>query len=152
MRLVAPWHVEYSQTRDRTQVPCFGRWALHCWTIREDHFCSFPRLNSLLINGSLQSMPKLLCISHLKQYKEKPSWTLSALQLPLIFSTPFLCFQISSLFNPFTLCGLLTSPLYWSCSCHGHACFPCCQIQQSVFCSYLRCLSNSQPRSLLHLA
>ena len=69
MRLVAPWHVEYSQTRDRTQVPCFGRWALHCWTIREDHFCSFPRLNSLLINGSLQSMPKLLCISHLIQRK-----------------------------------------------------------------------------------
>ena len=75
-RLVAPWHVESSQTRDRTQVPCIDRWLLHCWAIREDRFCSFPRLNSLLINGWLQSMPKLLCISLLKQYKGKPSWTL----------------------------------------------------------------------------
>ena len=24
--LVAPWHVESSQTRDRTHVPCIGRW------------------------------------------------------------------------------------------------------------------------------
>ena len=26
--LVAPWHVESSQSRDQTQVPCIGRWIL----------------------------------------------------------------------------------------------------------------------------
>ena len=31
--LVAPWHVESSQTRARTCVPCIGRWILnHCAT------------------------------------------------------------------------------------------------------------------------
>ena len=33
--LVAPRHVESSRTRDRTHVPCTGRWMLNPWTIRE---------------------------------------------------------------------------------------------------------------------
>ena len=35
--LVAPWHVESSQTRDRTCVPCIGRRILNHCTIREVH-------------------------------------------------------------------------------------------------------------------
>ena len=31
--LVAPWHVRSSRTRDRTRIPCTGRWILkHCVT------------------------------------------------------------------------------------------------------------------------
>ena len=33
--LVAPWHVGSSQTRDRTRVPCIGRWILNHCTTRE---------------------------------------------------------------------------------------------------------------------
>ena len=33
--VVAPPHVGSSQTRDRTHVPCHGRWILIHWTIRE---------------------------------------------------------------------------------------------------------------------
>ena len=33
--LVAPEHVEASQTRDRTHVSCIGRWILNHWTFRE---------------------------------------------------------------------------------------------------------------------
>ena len=41
MGLVAPWHVESSQTRDWTCVPCIGRWILiHC-TTREVQIVSF---------------------------------------------------------------------------------------------------------------
>ena len=29
--LVAPHHVESSRTRDRTHVPCIGRWILYHW-------------------------------------------------------------------------------------------------------------------------
>ena len=35
MGLVAPRHVESSWTRDRTLVPCIGRWILNHWTTRE---------------------------------------------------------------------------------------------------------------------
>ena len=35
MGLVAPWHIESSQTRDWTCVPCIGRWILNHWTTRE---------------------------------------------------------------------------------------------------------------------
>ena len=35
MGLVAPWHVESSQTRDRTHVPCIGRRIPNHWTIGE---------------------------------------------------------------------------------------------------------------------
>ena len=35
--LVAPWHVESFWTRDRTHVPCIGRWILSHWTTREVH-------------------------------------------------------------------------------------------------------------------
>ena len=35
MGLVAPWHVESSQTRGRTYVPCIGRQILNHWTTRE---------------------------------------------------------------------------------------------------------------------
>ena len=33
--LVVPRHVESSQTRDQTQVPCIGRQILNHWTTRE---------------------------------------------------------------------------------------------------------------------
>ena len=33
--LVAPWRMESSRIRDRTQVPCIGRWVLNHWTTRE---------------------------------------------------------------------------------------------------------------------
>ena len=33
MGLAAPQHVESSQTRDQTRIPCIGRWILiHCST------------------------------------------------------------------------------------------------------------------------
>ena len=35
MGLVAMWHVESSQPKDRTQVPCIGRCILNHWTTRE---------------------------------------------------------------------------------------------------------------------
>ena len=35
MGLVAPWHVESSQTSDQTCVPCIGRRVLNHWTIRK---------------------------------------------------------------------------------------------------------------------
>ena len=33
--LVALRHVESSQTRDQTRVPCIGRWILNHWTTKE---------------------------------------------------------------------------------------------------------------------
>ena len=33
--LVAPWHVESSQTRDQAHVSYIGRWILIHWTTRE---------------------------------------------------------------------------------------------------------------------
>ena len=33
--LAALCHVESPWTRDRTHVPCFGRWILYCWTTRD---------------------------------------------------------------------------------------------------------------------
>ena len=35
MGLAAPRHVATSQARDRTRVPCIGRWTLKHWTPRE---------------------------------------------------------------------------------------------------------------------
>ena len=35
MGLAAPWHVESSQTRDQTSVPCIGRQILNHWTTRK---------------------------------------------------------------------------------------------------------------------
>ena len=33
MGLVAPWHVEFSQTQDQTRIPCTGkRIPIHCTT------------------------------------------------------------------------------------------------------------------------
>ena len=37
--VVAPQHVESSQTRDQTHIPCIGRWILNHWTTR----AVFPR-------------------------------------------------------------------------------------------------------------
>ena len=40
--LVALWHVGSSWTRDRTRVPCIGRWTLnHCTTREALQLCSF---------------------------------------------------------------------------------------------------------------
>ena len=33
--LLAVWHLKSSQTRDRTCIPCIGRWILNPWTTRE---------------------------------------------------------------------------------------------------------------------
>ena len=35
MGSAALWLVESSQTRDRTHVPCIGRWILNHWSTRE---------------------------------------------------------------------------------------------------------------------
>ena len=35
MGLLTPFHVGSSWTRDRTHVPCIGRWILNHWTTRE---------------------------------------------------------------------------------------------------------------------
>ena len=47
--LLAMWHVESSWTRDRTHVPCIGRWLLNHWTTWEVLYiiltCSFVNLN-----------------------------------------------------------------------------------------------------------
>ena len=37
MGLVIPQHVESSQTRDQTHVPCTGRQIINHWTAREVH-------------------------------------------------------------------------------------------------------------------
>ena len=46
--LVASQHVQSSQTRDQTRVPCIDRWILNQWTTRKvqnfylkDHLCAF---------------------------------------------------------------------------------------------------------------
>ena len=31
---VAPWDVEFSRTRNRTSIPCIGRWILNRWATR----------------------------------------------------------------------------------------------------------------------
>ena len=43
MALVAPWHVESSQIKYWTRVPCIGRWILNHWTMREVHSASLKR-------------------------------------------------------------------------------------------------------------
>ena len=43
--LVAPWHVGSSWNRDRTHVPCIGRWILNHCTTRED-----PGLFLIILN------------------------------------------------------------------------------------------------------
>ena len=45
MGLVAPWHAESSQTRDRTCVPCTGRWIL---IQRSPHLCFINRGGSYI--------------------------------------------------------------------------------------------------------
>lgn len=41
--LVSPWHVESSQTRDQTWVPCIRRWILSHWTTSDvqEHFLKY---------------------------------------------------------------------------------------------------------------
>ena len=44
--LSCPWHVESSWTRDRTHVPCIGRWILnHCTTREVLNDCSLKMLS-----------------------------------------------------------------------------------------------------------
>ena len=45
--LVAPQHVKFSQTRDRTPVPCIGRWILIQCATREVHCASYDACLSL---------------------------------------------------------------------------------------------------------
>ena len=46
--LVAPWHVESSQTRDQNCVPCIGKQVLNHWTTREVLNPIFKIYNTLL--------------------------------------------------------------------------------------------------------
>ena len=39
--LTCPKHVESSRTRDRTHIPCIGRWILNHWTARVVHDTCF---------------------------------------------------------------------------------------------------------------
>ena len=48
MGLIALRHVESSQTRDRTHVPCIGRRILNHRTTKEVLFFSFNMISSLL--------------------------------------------------------------------------------------------------------
>ena len=46
--LDVPHHVESSRTRDRTCVPCIGRWILYHWTTREvPHYLILDCLSNL---------------------------------------------------------------------------------------------------------
>ena len=51
--LVAPWHVESSQTKDRTGVPCIARWSLDHWTTGEALRFSIFYLKLLQNNGCI---------------------------------------------------------------------------------------------------
>ena len=53
MGLVAPWHVESSQIRDRTRVPCIGRQIpIHC-AIREVPQVDFNIIQPIIIPSTL---------------------------------------------------------------------------------------------------
>ena len=41
---VAPWHMGSSQTRNRTCVPCTGRWILNLWTTKKKKGKSLSRV------------------------------------------------------------------------------------------------------------
>ena len=48
--LVAPWHMGSSQTRDRTRVPCVGRWILnHCATREVPLYCLVSTMSHLTV-------------------------------------------------------------------------------------------------------
>ena len=47
--LVTSWHVESSQRRDWTHVPCSSGWILNRWTTREVRACIFLNYNFLWI-------------------------------------------------------------------------------------------------------
>ena len=61
--LVAPWHVESSQTRDQTHVPCIGRQIsyprCHQGSPLSDHFCS--DVLSCIANHFLHKSDCLFC-------------------------------------------------------------------------------------------
>ena len=58
MGLVAPWHVESSQTRDRTHVPCIGRQILNHWTSREAWESPFYGWRNWGLNWGTQLLSK----------------------------------------------------------------------------------------------
>ena len=79
--------MESSWTRDRTHVPCIGRWIPNHWTDREVHFLlilMYRRLHKYMIDekifGDSLSHPQLFSfpISHLFQFM---------LHISLFFST-----------------------------------------------------------------
>ena len=49
MGLVAPWHVDSSQTRYLTQVSCITRQILNHWTTREAPLVTFVQAHEALI-------------------------------------------------------------------------------------------------------
>ena len=82
MGLAAPWHVESSQTRDRTHVPCIGRQSsyplCHEGSPQSHHFCSdgLSCLSNHFLHKSdcLLRLPPKLCTC--------TTWFYSPLHLP----------------------------------------------------------------------
>ena len=88
--LVAPRHVGSSQTRDRTRVPCIGRWILnHCAT-REalNHYFVFQILPLLHSFSFLRLELSQTC---------RVSYFILYLYLSFIFSIPKAAFLVISL-------------------------------------------------------
>ena len=82
--LVAPHHVESSQTRDRTCVPCIGRWFLIYCTTRE------------VVNNSLKMfLLPVLWENHPSIHSSLllycPTWKISPLITTLLISSLLLC-------------------------------------------------------------
>ena len=73
--LVAPRHVESSLTRDRTCVPCIGRWILYHWTTSEVSNYSYREI-------------------HIEYIKRKESWKPFWIILPPPKNC-FCCFSLS---------------------------------------------------------
>ena len=100
MVLVASWHVESSWTRDRTCVPCIGRWILiHCTT--REVLIAF--LNQCKATANLK-----------KRYTFIHSYTCLSISLCIksTYYDLFICLQIPTCLSPLLLLQrLLISPL-----------------------------------------
>ena len=68
--LVAPWHMGSSWTRDRTRVPCIGRWILNHCTTREVPKPIIFIIQLVMREGSQKSIMKR-CIFVLVENQKK---------------------------------------------------------------------------------
>ena len=73
---VALRHVESSQTRDQTRVPCIDRWILNHWITREVQGHSFFRCQSCICSV-LSLNASLSCARHLPHPSPNPETNLS---------------------------------------------------------------------------